>query len=186
MGSVGQNSIFSVKFKRHECSNRVANILTADHPPHPGDGVSRPKYNFSEHGHVAYHIKENHRCSNMLENTLPTDPPLRLGVGDQIPLFKNMVMLHIKLKRITNAATSKYLPADSPPPSPLRTWSGGQNTTLSEHGHVAYQIKENLECSIMVANILFYIHCLFHLVDLRMFSLSFFMLLHNGPLLAII
>ena len=36
----------------------------------------------------------------------------------------------------------------------LRMWSGGQNTTLSEHGHVAYQIKENQECSIMVANIL--------------------------------
>ena len=27
----------------------------------------------------------------------------------------------------------------------------------------------------------FYIHCLFHMVNLRMFSLLFFILLHNGP-----
>ena len=32
--------------------------------------------------------------------------------------------------------------------------SKGQNSTLSEHGYVAYQIKENQECSNMVANIL--------------------------------
>ena len=29
---------------------------------------------FSEHGHVAYQIKENHKCSNMVANILPTDP----------------------------------------------------------------------------------------------------------------
>ena len=27
----------------------------------------------------------------------------------------------------------------------------------------------------------FYIHCLFHMIDLRMFSFSFFILLQNGP-----
>ena len=31
--------------------------------------------------------------------------------------------------------------------------SNGQNPTYSEHGHVAYQIKGNPECSNMVANI---------------------------------
>ena len=30
---------------------------------------------FSEHGHVAYQIKDNHECSNMAANILPTDPP---------------------------------------------------------------------------------------------------------------
>ena len=30
-----------------------------------------------------------------------------------------------------------------------------KNLTFSEHGHVVYQIKENWECSKMVANILF-------------------------------
>ena len=32
--------------------------------------------------------------------------------------------------------------------------SVGQNSPLSEHGHVVYQIKENHECSNMVPNIL--------------------------------
>ena len=45
----------------------------------------------------------------------------------KIKLFQNMVMLHI-LKRIKNAV--------------------GQNSTFSEHGHVAY-LKENQECSSM-------------------------------------
>ena len=29
---------------------------------------------FSEHGHVAYQIKENLKCSNMVATILPTDP----------------------------------------------------------------------------------------------------------------
>ena len=32
--------------------------------------------------------------------------------------------------------------------------SKGQNISFSEHGYVAYQIKENQECSNMVVNIL--------------------------------
>ena len=40
------------------------------------------------------------------------------------------------------------------PPTTLGIGSVGQNSTFSEHGHVAYQIKENQECSNMVANIL--------------------------------
>ena len=46
------------------------------------------------------------------------------------------------------------LPADPPPPPPpanLGMGSVGQTSTFSEHGHVAYQIKENHECSTMVA-----------------------------------
>ena len=39
-------------------------------------------------------------------------------------------------------------------PLTLGMGSIGQNSTFSEHGHVAYQIKGNHECSIMVANIL--------------------------------
>ena len=59
-----------------------------------------------------------------------------------------------ELKRITNAAT--WLPADIPsysPPPPM-TLEMGQISTFSEHGHVTYQIKDNHECSNMVANIL--------------------------------
>ena len=54
---------------------------------------------------------------------------------------------------------SKYLPAASPPhphpPSPdPEDRVKGRILTLSEHGHVAYQIKGNQVCSTMVANIL--------------------------------
>ena len=63
---------------------------------------------FSEHGVVAYQIKENYECSNMVANILPIDTP---DPGDGVNrskfnFFQNMVMLHIRLKRITNAATS--------------------------------------------------------------------------------
>ena len=34
----------------------------------------------------------------------------------------------------------------------LRGWGRGQKPTVSEYGHVAYQIKENDACSNMVAN----------------------------------
>ena len=40
------------------------------------------------------------------------------------------------------------------PPLTLAIGSKGPNTTFSEHGHIAYQIKWNPECSKMVANIL--------------------------------
>ena len=50
---------------------------------------------------------------------------------------------------------TNILPVDPPPrPSDLGVGSKGQNSTFSEHGHVAYQIKGNHECSNMVANIL--------------------------------
>ena len=47
---------------------------------------------------------------------------------------------------------SKYF-ARRPLPDPA-VGSIGQKSTFSEQGHVAYQIKENHECSNMVANIL--------------------------------
>ena len=33
------------------------------------------KFNFLEHGHVAFKIKGNHGCSNMVENILTMKPP---------------------------------------------------------------------------------------------------------------
>ena len=50
---------------------------------------------------------------------------------------------------------SKYFARRAPTPSPV-LWmrSEGQNSTFSEHGHVTFQIKENQECTNMVANIL--------------------------------
>ena len=40
------------------------------------------------------------------------------------------------------------------PPDSLGMRSIGQKSTFTEHDHVAYQIKENHECSNMVTNIL--------------------------------
>ena len=39
-----------------------------------GDGIKMSKFNFLEHGHVAYQIKGNHGCSNMVENILAGNP----------------------------------------------------------------------------------------------------------------
>ena len=47
---------------------------------------------------------------------------------------------------------SKYF-AHRPPPG-TRGGSKGQNSTFSEHGHVAYQVKGNDKCSNMQAHIL--------------------------------
>ena len=53
---------------------------------------------------------------------------------------------------------ANILLADPPPPPPHTPDHGleskGQTSTISEHDHVAYQIKGNHECSNMVANIL--------------------------------
>ena len=48
---------------------------------------------------------------------------------------------------------SKYF-AFRPPPQTLGIELVGQNSTFSQHSHVAYQIKEKHEWSYMVANIL--------------------------------
>ena len=60
-------------------------------------------------------------------------------------------MLHIKLKGIINPATRKqiFYPQTPTQPHPLTLVVGskGQNSTFSEHGHVAYQIKWNPEYS---------------------------------------
>ena len=49
---------------------------------------------------------------------------------------------------------STYFARRPPTTLPHRPWGQGQNAIFSEHGHVAYQIKGNQECSTMVANIL--------------------------------
>ena len=87
----------------------IANILPAD--PHPlalGFGSFGQKLTFSEHGHVAYHIKGNHEMQHYGNNFFcPLTPhdPSGWGRKVKIELFQNMVVLHIKLKKITNAAT---------------------------------------------------------------------------------
>ena len=80
--------------------------------------------------------------------------PWNWGQQVKSQLFHNMVMLHINLKGITNATTKSQIFCLQTPQTPLWLGSKGQNSTFSEHGHVAYQIKWNHDCSNMVANIL--------------------------------
>ena len=134
----------------------VANIFPADPwAPHPNltGGVKGQNSIFSEHGQVSYQIKWNLVCSNM------TPPPTtNLGVGVKGQISSNMAMLHNKLKRIRHAATWQQIfctQTSPPPPLRPREWVKGQNSTFSEHGHLAYQIKVNHKCSNMVANILY-------------------------------
>ena len=93
-------------------------------------------------------------------------PPPPRPWGDEVKrskfnLFQNMVMLHIKLNGITNAVcfmVANILPVGSPPPPPppllLGVGSKGQNSTFSEHSHVAFRVKWNRKCSNMQAHIL--------------------------------
>ena len=61
-----------------------------------------------------------------------------------------MAMLHIKGKHKCSSFVSNSLPIDLPDPRGMG--SIGQKSTFSEQSHVAYQIKENDECSNIVAN----------------------------------
>ena len=69
-------------------------------------------------------------------------------------------MLHIKLKEMTKAT---ILPQDLPPPShetPRDPWGGfkGQNSTFSEHGHVAYQLNRITNASTSKHKLCIYAH----------------------------
>ena len=115
---------------------------------------------FTEHGHVAYQIKENHDCSNIVANILPADP-LSAPPPSADPVVRvnrskfNFFRTWSRAYQIKENHACSYMVANIPPPPIpiLGLGSVGQNTTFSEHGCVAYQIKENHECSNMVANI---------------------------------
>ena len=52
------------------------------HPtPDPADGSKVRNLTISEHGHVAYQIKENHECSTMLAYILPAATPTLRTLG---------------------------------------------------------------------------------------------------------
>ena len=91
---------------------------------------------FSEHGHVAYQIKENHECSNIVAYILPADPiptahpypdPRDWANSSKFTIFQNMVMLHITSKGIAKCSNmvATILHADPPPYlSPSPPWWG--------------------------------------------------------------
>ena len=74
-------------------SDMVANILPADTPSLyvPWGIVAKlQNSNFSEHGHVAYKIKENHEFSNMVEKYFfrRSPPCLHPDPGDRVERSK--------------------------------------------------------------------------------------------------
>ena len=95
----------------------VANVLPADPPPlTKGMGPEGKNSTFSEHGHVAYQIKENHEYNNMVANILLHTPPT-LGIGSvglNLTISENS---HVAYQIKENHKC--MLPADPPPPTPL-------------------------------------------------------------------
>ena len=104
-------------------------------------GVKRSKFNFSEHGHVAYQIKENRECSNIVVNILPADPPPTPTLGMwSIGLNSTFsehghVAYQSKGNHLMQQHGSKYFtrrpsppppPPPSPNPPPRGPWGWGQ------------------------------------------------------------
>ena len=122
-----------------------------------GVGSEGQNSTFSEHGHVAYQIKENHKCSNMVANILPRDAPhaLTMGMGSigQNSTFSEHghIALQIKGSHEFSNMVANILHTDPLPQDP-RLLGQKIKTQLSEHGHVEYQIKGNHGCSSMVTN----------------------------------
>ena len=140
----------------------VENVLAADPSPHPPTlgGVNRSKFHFFRTWSLCLsNLRESrfqqHGTKYFACRPLPPDPSQPWGWGQmvKIQLFQNMVILHIK-KRIPNVASWYQIIClqSPPPPPPPGDRVNRSKFNFPEHGHVAYQIKENHECSNIVAN----------------------------------
>ena len=85
------------------------------------------------------------KCSNMVANILPADPACPHPVSvDGVNRSKFDIFRIWSLKGIMKCSSmvANILPTGPyPAPIPLVLGSTDQNSTFSEHGHVAYQIK---------------------------------------------
>ena len=98
----------------------------------------------------------------MVANILPADPRTRWegGGGFGVELSKVIffrtwsccISYQIKLNHECSNMVANIRSSPTPPPLGPREW--GQNSSFSEHGHVAYQVNWNHECSNMVGHIL--------------------------------
>ena len=120
-------------------------------PPTLGRGSIGQTSTFSEHGHVAYQIKEIYKCSNMVALFCPKTPILGMGSIGQNSTFRTWSYCISNLRESPNCSSlvTNILPAD-----PSRDGVSRVKCNFSEHGHVEIPIKGNHECSKMVANIL--------------------------------
>ena len=92
---------------------------------------------FSEHGHVAFHIKWNHECSNMVAILLPADPPpppnpTLWGSKGQNSTFSEHghVAYQIKGYHDYSNMVANILPATPTHPPPPTLWWLGQNVKI--------------------------------------------------------
>ena len=125
-------------------------------PPHVPGGVGSIGQNstFSEHGHVAYQIKENHDCTNMAAAMfwphIPIPPTLGMKSIGQNSTFSEHGHVAYQIK--WNQHGSNYIARRPPPPPPPHTHththrtlgSKGQNSIFSEQGHVASNMVANI------------------------------------------
>ena len=92
--------------------------------------------------------------SSLVANSLPADPSPILGEGSKGQSFN---FFRTWSCCISNKIESRMQQHDSKSfahrPHPTLK-PKGHNSTFPQHGHVAYQIKWNHECSKMVANVL--------------------------------
>ena len=131
------------------------------HPPPPlplTQGLKRPKFNFSEHGYVAYQIYwyyEMKQHGKYFACRLPPPTPTAGVIKVKIFFFRTMscCISNLRESRMQQHG-SKYFAHRSPTPLTLVLGLKGQNSTFSEHSHVAFQIKWIRKCSNIVANIL--------------------------------
>ena len=123
-----------------------------------GMGSKVQNSTFSEHGHVAYQLKEKHECSNMVPNILLADTlTLRMGqIGQNLPFSEHgHIEYQFKGNQKMQQHGSKYLPRDAY--ALPRPWGWGQKVKIQLFQNMVMlhiQIKENHECSNVVANIL--------------------------------
>ena len=89
----------------------------------------------------------------------------------EINIFEGMKVSHLALESKT-----RFLP------DPLNTFALFKGRSMLNAFKVSEYLWYTHACLLRdFKNAPFYILCLFHMIDLRMFSLSFFIFLQNGP-----
>ena len=95
----------------------VENIFLQTPPPFFGMGLVGQNSTFSEHGNVAYQIKDNHERNNMVARKPPPPTTLGLGsVGKNSTFFRNgHISYQIKENQECSNKVANIVPIESPP-----------------------------------------------------------------------
>ena len=102
-----------------------------------GEGVKSSKFNFFRTWSCCISNKKESQMQQPSGKYFVSRPPNTGGLNVKIQLFQNITMLSISPMQQNG---SKYFASRPPLTQPLG--SIVQNSTFSEHGHAAYQIKK--------------------------------------------